>query len=194
MKRSVRTTATLLAALLLSAVTAVSGASASSTAMTAGKTSAVSNPRPLNTGTMSPNEGPYRVGNKGSGKCLNIPGGSTETNAPVTQFTCGNWEDHYWYWENAHNTDFVWLRNSHSGKCLSNAGDNRAGAPMVQAPCAYESKMLWLWEQYPDLKLQIRNRNTGMCLAVSGGSKADNAQVIQWPCGAFDDHFWYVMG
>ncbi len=37
---------------------------------------------------------------------------------------------------------------------------------------------------------RVINYNSGQCLAVPGGSKQNGVQVIQWPCGTWNDHFW----
>lgn len=130
-----------------------------------------------------------RLQNKNSGKCMNIPGGDTAEFARITQFTCGNWADHYWTWSNPRGDGWFWLVNSGSKRCLTIPNSN-AGAQLRSSACGNGGDKLWRYEQFPDGYFKLINYQTGMCLAVNGGSQADDAPVIQWPCGAWADHFW----
>lgn len=133
----------------------------------------------------------FRLVNKGSGMCMNIPGGNTDSGAPVTQYPCGDWLDHKWRWDQV-DGDWHWLRNVNSNLCLSlpYPGDSTPGDQLLQRPCTDSSDREWRSVRQPDVRYQIVNRFDGQCVGVAGGSKLANAAVIQWPCGAFDDHFW----
>ncbi|MER6914512.1 RICIN domain-containing protein [Streptomyces sp. NPDC000594] len=37
---------------------------------------------------------------------------------------------------------------------------------------------------------RVRNFGTHLCLAVPGGSLEEGKQLIQWPCGPWNDHYW----
>ncbi|MEV6824960.1 RICIN domain-containing protein [Amycolatopsis sp. NPDC051102] len=130
--------------------------------------------------------------NKNSEKCMNIPGGSTEEGVGVTQFTCGDWEDHKWTFDQV-SGGWYWIRNAHSNLCLAIESGSR-GEQLVQLPCTAIQWRLWRFEIAPDGRFQLINQFTGMCIGVAGGSEVDNAAVIQWPCGDWADHFWgYVV-
>ncbi|WP_186762718.1 RICIN domain-containing protein [Lentzea tibetensis] len=38
----------------------------------------------------------------------------------------------------------------------------------------------------------IINNNSGMCLAVPGGSTQEGLGLIQWGCGGWEDHYWQL--
>lgn len=130
--------------------------------------------------------------NKGSEKCMNIPGGSTADGARVTQFTCGSWSDHYWSFDEINN-GLYWIRNRGSSLCLSVATQSR-GEQLAQRSCTANEAYSWQFNIAPDGRFQMINAFTGMCIGVAGGSQLDNAAVIQWPCGSWADHWWgYVV-
>ncbi|WP_158277937.1 RICIN domain-containing protein [Pseudosporangium ferrugineum] len=129
-----------------------------------------------------------RLINKGSEKCMNIPGGSTAPGVGVTQFTCGSWNDHYWYFDEL-DTGVYWIRNRGTGLCLSVASQSR-GEQLAQRPCTQLEARAWRFNIASDGRFQMINYSTGMCIGVAGGSKLDNAAVIQWPCGSWADHWW----
>jgi hypothetical protein len=37
---------------------------------------------------------------------------------------------------------------------------------------------------------RVVNFNSGMCMAIPGGSLVAGERVIQWPCGVSEDHVW----
>lgn len=141
-------------------------------------------------GTMATTAEGVRLVNGNSGFCMNIPGGSKEMYAPVTQFPCGTWADHYWTAEAWTDTLYI-LKNSNSKMCVSSNGSNRAGAVLVQDYCGGKPGMLWnLYIEGPNTRRFVSE--DGMCIAVPGGSKEANVQLIQWPCGNWADHYWHI--
>ncbi len=40
---------------------------------------------------------------------------------------------------------------------------------------------------------ELRNLSAGMCMTVSGGSRADGAAIIQWPCAGNDHSQWWAL-
>ncbi|MGW3184492.1 RICIN domain-containing protein [Kitasatospora sp. NPDC001119] len=45
----------------------------------------------------------------------------------------------------------------------------------------------------PTGSVAIRNNNSLQCIATPGGSREEGAQVQQYPCGDFPDHFWQTQ-
>jgi hypothetical protein len=170
MKPTIRAVAILTLAIALSVTTIATGNASSTTATP--KAAAVF----------------ARLVNKGSEKCMNIPGGSTAEGAGVTQFTCGTWNDHYWSFDEI-NTNLYWIRNGNSNLCLSITSESR-GEQLAQRTCIADHKRAWRFNIFPDGRFQMINSFTGMCIGVAGGSTLNNAAVIQWPCGAWADHAW----
>ncbi|MFI6530793.1 RICIN domain-containing protein [Nonomuraea sp. NPDC050547] len=137
-----------------------------------------------------PAPGLYKIRNVKSGKCLNIPNGSTAEGASVTQFTCGDWNDHKWSLEPIEG-DFYRIRNLNSGRCLAiPGGTHTPNTQAIQWGCGPWDDHKWRFEIYPSGNVQIINKHAGQCLAVRNGDIADGAPVIQFPCGSWLDHFW----
>ena len=90
------------------------------------------------------------------------------------------------------------LLNARSAECLAVGGGSRQqGATVIQWGCDGQNKQQWVVDT-SNTKVggdgrtyyHIVNVNSGMCLAVPGGSTAWNLQLIQWPCGSWNDHYW----
>ena len=175
MRRTMRAVAILTLAIALSITTITTGSASS------------------NLATLKAGDAFARLVNKGSEKCMNIPGGSTVKGEAVTQFTCGTWRDHYWTFDQFVNSSFYWIRNANSNLCLSVTSESR-GEQLAQRPCTDDQKRAWRFNIFPDGRFQMINEWTGMCIGVAGGSQLDNAAVIQWPCGSWADHWWGYVG
>lgn len=66
---------------------------------------------------------------------------------------------------------------------------------MTQFGCGYWDDHYWAWESRDNGFFWIRNKASGLCLAVPGGSAERNVQLIQWPCDPrFEDHLWRNVG
>jgi hypothetical protein len=60
----------------------------------------------------------------------------------------------------------LWLVGANTGKCIMVEGSSTAvGAALVQASCGNLTSKRWIIEWADELTVQIRNRNSGLCLA-----------------------------
>ncbi|AUG75631.1 hypothetical protein CFP65_0677 [Kitasatospora sp. MMS16-BH015] len=87
------------------------------------------------------------------------------------------------------------LTNDNSLQCLTLPGaSSTLGAQLVQSPCGTGNEQYWTANyQFSDLGYywyHLQNYTSGQCLALPGASTAAGAQVIQWPCGGWADHYW----
>lgn len=128
------------------------------------------------------------VRNANSGKCLAVPGGDPSAGVGLIQWTCSHGApDHRWTAEFRDGQKF-WLSNTETGKCVDDVGQGQAR----QSECSVSSPThLWIAEYVDDYTARLRNVATGRCLGVEGGSTADGAAAIAWPCGDARDHLWH---
>ncbi|MFJ7156297.1 RICIN domain-containing protein [Streptomyces sp. NPDC101118] len=93
---------------------------------------------------------------------------------------------------------YVHIKNGNSGQCLAvPGGSTEAGKGLIQWGCGNWNDHYWSF-QYGFTSggiayYRLENLNSHQCLAVPGGSKTAGTQVIQWPCGTWNDHYWGVQ-
>jgi hypothetical protein len=81
-----------------------------------------------------------------------------------------------------HGPYVVWPQ--HSGLCLRPAGGSTGNVVVEQANCNGSSaSQWWAFIDVPGGYFRIRNEASNKCLNVQGGSTANSAKVIQYPCG-----------
>lgn len=147
------------------------------------------------------------ITNGRSDLCLAVPGGSMEPAAQLNQFTCGEWDDHFWVLQLAFTTDngsrdWYTIQNQNSGMCLSvDAARKDNFAPVTQYPCGWPAAYV---DQYWALNGKgmiengkaiegwgLENYNSRKCLAIKDGSTASTAPAVQYDCGWYGDQIWY---
>jgi hypothetical protein len=134
--------------------------------------------------------------NHKSGLMLDVSGPSTSNGAIVHQWSYNGGDNQWWFrpWQADGHTR---LFSRYSGKCLGiSGGSTAAGAQAVQWDCngnsdqsfqfSWTGKTAGGWPVY-----NIIDDKSGDCLGVSGGSTAQGANVIQWPCNGNADQEWY---
>ncbi|MFJ2788989.1 MULTISPECIES: RICIN domain-containing protein [unclassified Streptomyces] len=143
-----------------------------------------------------------RLVNHRSGLCLAVPGAATGV-VRLNQFGCGPYPDHLWRLmpegRDAAGRPLHRIVNGYSGLCAAvPAGSRKAAAEVDQYPCGAHLDHLWRFAyERGDTAgrplFRVVNGNSGMCLAVPGGSRRETAPVNQFPCGPYDDHLWRVV-
>lgn len=134
--------------------------------------------------------------NNKSGLMLDVSGPSTSNGAVVHQWSYNGGDNQWWFrpWQA---NGWTRLSSRYSGKCLGiSGGSTAAGAQAIQWDCngnpdqfvqfQWTGKTSGGWPVY-----HIIDYNSGMCLGVSGGSTAQGAKVIQWPCNGNADQEWF---
>ncbi|MFE6747406.1 RICIN domain-containing protein [Kitasatospora purpeofusca] len=104
--------------------------------------------------------------------------------------------------------NYYFLKSVNSAnECLAvGAGNTNNGAGVIQWDCvAGAAEQYWSLNALPtkvvggETYYHIVNlhstavRGTPMCLAVPGGTTAWNTQLMQWPCGDWNDHWWKLV-
>jgi Ricin-type beta-trefoil lectin domain len=144
----------------------------------------------------------YKVINYNSAKCLDIAGVSMSDGADAHQWTChGNpnqrWEFTSDWWSDG----YLLLVVQHSGKCLDVSGPSTAdGAQVHQWTCHSGFNQQWSITGGPlggtpvpgSGRYQLKNRYSGKCLEVAGGSGSQGATIRQWTCNGGLHQLWVV--
>ena len=83
------------------------------------------------------------------------------------------------------------LKVKASGKCFDNGDKNIKGTQTTTWQCSpnHPNHNFQVVYKRAD-EFTLVSQRTGMCLAVSAGSKADGARAVQWPCINGGDHIW----
>ncbi|MEU9075514.1 RICIN domain-containing protein [Kitasatospora sp. NPDC048538] len=93
------------------------------------------------------------------------------------------------------NGAYTHIVNDNSNKCLAVPGGSTAqGTGLIQWPCGTWNDHYWTANYQFKANnfnwFHVVNYNSGQCLAVPGASTTAGTQVIQWPCGTWNDHYW----
>jgi hypothetical protein len=126
--------------------------------------------------------------NARSGLCLGAAGGGTANGTKIIQWTC-----------NPANEDQMWTRNSSgyllnrkSGKCLAIPNNSAlAGTRLILWECGSANPYRkWNQVNLGTGYVTFVNDYTDLAVAVSGGSLANGAAVIQWTINGQLEQQW----
>jgi hypothetical protein len=85
----------------------------------------------------------YKIVNKNSGQCLDVPDASTADRVPIQQFTCHGGDNQRWLIEHVLGQEYR-IRNKNSKKCLDVAGASTdARAKVQQFTCHGGDNQRW---------------------------------------------------
>nr|WP_225224419.1 pectinesterase family protein [Cellulomonas sp. JH27-2] len=118
-----------------------------------------------------------------SGKCLEVPGGTTANGTPLTSATCETGAARQTWTVTTQGAGFR-LVNGASQQCVDVAGGSSAtGTALQQWGCAAQANQTWTAVASSQSgKWQVRNASSGLCLAVKDGSTASGAPIVQEAC------------
>lgn len=130
-----------------------------------------------------------------SGKCLDIPDGSSQDGVQLQQYGCHGGSNQQWRFEPVAGADTYLVRSAHSGKCLDVAGgstDN--GAAVQQWSCHGGTNQQWRLNAAPQpgQTVTLIAAHSGKCLDLAGWSTADGGVVQQWDCHGGTNQQWRV--
>jgi hypothetical protein len=89
------------------------------------------------------------------------------------------------------------LVSGNSGKCMGVSGASKSqGASAVQWDCNGSPDQEWYFQFTGNYKYgwpvyRVVNRNSGMCLGVTGSSPDVGAYFVQWTCNGHSDQYLY---
>ena len=129
------------------------------------------------------------------GKCLDVPGGSSQGGQIMQQWSCNGNEWQYWdVIPTGYYGGGQLIENYYTKKCLSVDGDTQPGAPVVQENCTADSaSQNWYpeytgsgsWDQYWNVASCDIAGNNECGIHPSGGGTTDGKKIyVQYPNAA----------
>jgi alpha-galactosidase len=122
-----------------------------------------------------------RLRGTGSGRCLDVEGGSTAAGTATLIWDCHTAANQLWTtWAGGEIRVF-------GDKCLdaSNQGTTN-GTQVVIWPCNGQNNQKWTAQADGS----IRNVNAGLCLDVSGAATANGTRLVLWTCNGQNNQKW----
>jgi pectinesterase len=127
--------------------------------------------------------GLYEMQNRYSGKCVDIPDGSTQQTVQVQQYTCNDHTYGQWWWTNLDSNGYYQLRNPNSNMCLMDTwGWTTNGVPAEQYFCEGGTFEEWVLYPVPNLNntyYVISNANPVRCLGTSPNFDVSNNDLLE---------------
>lgn len=146
-----------------------------------------------NTGRPTPGKY-YYIGNKNSGKYLDVEGASTADGANIQQYSKAAVDQQQWEFQDAGN-GYYYIISKKSGKAVGVAGGSTGntadGANVIQwAKVATADDQKWKLEDAGNGYFYIVNKNSGKVLDVAGSSLVDKGNVLQYQKANGDNQKW----
>jgi lysophospholipase L1-like esterase len=114
----------------------------------------------------------------GSGRCLDVPNGSTANGTQPIIWDCSGGANQRWTY------DGQTLRAL--GRCLDSPTGATAGAKAQLWACSGAANQRWTFTSGGT----IRNSQSGLCLDVSGNATANGTAVALWTCTNAPNQLW----
>lgn len=137
--------------------------------------------------------GTFKLVNRGSGKVLDVSGGSTDDGAAVIQWPWNGGTNQRW--KLLPDTDGSYrLSNAKSGKVLDSPGGSAQGARLDQWTDTGSDNQWWkLVPSTTSGHYRLVNVRNGWCADVADASTEDGAGIIQWPPTGGPDQDWQLV-
>jgi pectinesterase len=133
--------------------------------------------------------GTYQLAVTTSGKCMEIPSGSTANKALLQQWTCSDalWQQ----FQVTASGSYFQLINVNSGKCVDvPSASTTSGVQIWQYTCGTSTNQQWKFVASGSGTYQIVSVANGLCLTDSGASTTNGAAIIQETCTANSNKQW----
>lgn len=139
------------------------------------------------------NECSFEIQNYGTGKALNVSGGSMEDSASIEQYEYGKWDSQKWYFEKV-DQDYYVIKNKNSGKVLDIKGlSMENGEQCIQYEYNGGWNQMWKISSTSDGKYLIKNRWSGLYLCIQGDSEDNSALCVQRDNDGSEKFKWYFL-
>lgn len=126
----------------------------------------------------------HQLVDQNSGDCLDISAGSTSNGTSVIIWPCkstGNANQEFEF--NPVSGGYGELTNQNSNKSLAVlSASTSPGAQVIQYTTNGTTNSLWLPISLGNGQWQFKNKNSGLCLDVTGASTQEGTKLQQWGC------------
>ncbi len=116
-----------------------------------------------------------------SGKCVDVPGGSTATSTQLIQYGCHGGANQSF--DLVASGAYYLIRNRASGLCLNIRGNSTAnGAEVIQWTCGAYANEQFTLRGNATSGYELVARHSGKCVDVPRASTANSVKLIQYAC------------
>ncbi|MFD7718066.1 sigma-70 family RNA polymerase sigma factor [Streptomyces sp. NPDC059814] len=127
-----------------------------------------------------------------TGRCMEIPRGSTAAGVQAREAPCDGSRHQVWDLLRPGDDGRLQIRNAGTGKCLANQGTEADDAPVVQTDCApADAHQLWgLWEEEGSGEARFRQQGDRMYLGLNDWANA--ADGLRHTTDIGTNHHYYA--
>jgi hypothetical protein len=128
--------------------------------------------------------GTFRIESVSSGKCVDVPGASTETGVQLHQWTCHGKENQQWQVKSLGGGEHQILSVG-SGLCADLKGGSGAdGAAIQQFSCRGNDNQKWRITSVGGGAVRVQSVKSGKCWGVAGSGSANGVLIEQVGCSS----------
>jgi len=129
-----------------------------------------------------------------SGKCLDVPGASTQSGVQLQQFNCnGTGAQQFALLPVSGTSALFTLVNRSNNLCLDVFNALLTdGAKIIQWPCTGNSNQQFRLQGVSSGVFQVVAKHSNKCMDVSGGATTNGALVQQWVCHTGSNQQWRI--
>lgn len=139
---------------------------------------------------------PFLLIAKGSGKCLDVRGGSVKGGAAIQQWGCWGGENQNWFLKPDSDGTYE-IESAESKLPLAIVGESRRAGARATLSELHSNFAVERWRLRRDALgyYNLVAASSEMCLDVSGGAWAteNGVRVQQWPCIGIDSQAWALV-
>ncbi|MER5439862.1 sigma-70 family RNA polymerase sigma factor [Streptomyces sp. NPDC002790] len=127
-----------------------------------------------------------------TGRCMEIPGGSTAAGVQAREAPCDGARYQAWDLLRPNDDGRVQIRNTGTGKCLANQGTETDDAPVVQRACsAADPHQVWgPWQPEGSSEVRFRQQGDRMYLGLNDWKNAEDG--VQHTTDIGTNHHYYA--
>jgi hypothetical protein len=125
--------------------------------------------------------------------CMDVANASQDNWAQVQQWWCAEGAAHQrWYLQPSATAGYYSIKSTNSNRCLDVPNASTAsGVQLQQFDCHGGNNQLWSLTSQSDGRVEIKNKNSGLCVTVSGNA-AINGAVVQGSCSGDGPRWFYT--
>ncbi|MDN0200776.1 RICIN domain-containing protein [Streptomyces sp. S.PNR 29] len=131
----------------------------------------------------------YRIKNTKSQKYLQSSGGGSAVGTKIVQQPLSSSTSQRWGIVEDGSFISFWTPTADKNMGIDR-GSKEAGAAAILANPSGDENQDWTLKWRSDTVFEMRNRNSGLCLGISGASEDNGAQAAQFPCDGKANQGW----
>lgn len=139
-------------------------------------------------------QGPFRIINRASGKCLEVADWRLDDEAPIRQWDCHGGANQLWWFYDVHGSNQWAIANKNSGKCIDVPGSNAGnGVQLIQWTCHYEHNQRFMrWSAEGEGPVEYLTSFSPYTIEIGNFSDVIGAPAQLWRKNDGTNQRWYV--